>query len=281
MRSRGAFTLIEPFDRLRTHQGERAAFTLIELLIVIAIIALLLTILAPSVENARRLAERAVCGSNLHELGSTAMAYANTYDHFVPRDYNEPREVSDGRVLFAAKFLPYVDGRTIPPEIECDGTFYSDDWQNRITPADEYMYPIFEEVGVYQCPSWDEDEYVLDYIVNAANFENYRRTGGYGREQPATSIFTIPDAGETLYLGEVNDVPRRGPHGFSANDAGKLKFMPYGRSGEPNSSPRYIGDGDERHFGGSTVVFFDGHAEARPLTPEGFPVELFNPLEKD
>lgn len=47
---------------------QRKAFTLIELLVVVAIIALLVAILVPSIIQARELANRAVCQSNLHQI---------------------------------------------------------------------------------------------------------------------------------------------------------------------------------------------------------------------
>jgi prepilin-type N-terminal cleavage/methylation domain-containing protein len=92
-RSRLGFTLVEPFvrargrpfDGLRTHQGERAAFTLIELLIVIAIIALLLTILAPTLRQAKEIAAHAVCGSQLHQIGVATLVYAAQAEGALPR----------------------------------------------------------------------------------------------------------------------------------------------------------------------------------------------------
>lgn len=53
------------------------AFTLIELLVVVAIIALLVAILVPSMQQARESARRAVCASNLHQLGHSMYLYAN------------------------------------------------------------------------------------------------------------------------------------------------------------------------------------------------------------
>jgi prepilin-type N-terminal cleavage/methylation domain-containing protein len=45
---------------------KKAAFTLIEILVVIAIIALLVSILVPALSKARNMARLALCGTNLH-----------------------------------------------------------------------------------------------------------------------------------------------------------------------------------------------------------------------
>ncbi len=61
------------------------AFTLIELLVVIAIIALLVTILMPVLDRAKELARRAVCGANLHDVGTAALTFAASHEHLFPR----------------------------------------------------------------------------------------------------------------------------------------------------------------------------------------------------
>src|SRR5438105_3767832 len=61
------------------------AFTLIELLVVVAVIALLIAILLPSLSEARERGRRAVCASNLHEIGLAIYTYAHDARGFIPR----------------------------------------------------------------------------------------------------------------------------------------------------------------------------------------------------
>ncbi len=67
-------------DRRPRRLRRAAGFTLVELLVVVAIIALLLGILLPSLAKARKVAQVSVCMSNLRQIGVGVVAYANTQD---------------------------------------------------------------------------------------------------------------------------------------------------------------------------------------------------------
>src|SRR5688500_1697233 len=66
----------------------KAAFTLVELLVVITIIVLLLSLLAPALDSAITQAPMAKCGANLRTIGAGCAAYAVNNKNRYPKRQN-------------------------------------------------------------------------------------------------------------------------------------------------------------------------------------------------
>jgi len=71
------------FNRQIRGRG-RSAFTLVELLVVIGIIAILIGILLPSLNKARQSAKAVQCMSNMKQLGNGFILYVNNYKGYLP-----------------------------------------------------------------------------------------------------------------------------------------------------------------------------------------------------
>lgn len=78
------------------------AFTLIELMVVIAIIAILIALLLPALARAKYEAKKVACSNNLRSLGTAFVTYASSYNRYYP---------SPGD-LYYVKDDNYIIGRT-------------------------------------------------------------------------------------------------------------------------------------------------------------------------
>ena len=99
---------------LRSHSNEsrsRRGFTLIELLVSIAVIAVLIALLLPAVQQAREAARRTTCKSHLKQFGLALHNYLAAYSKFPPSYCAVPGETTTvgGQWSVRARALPYVE----------------------------------------------------------------------------------------------------------------------------------------------------------------------------
>ncbi len=91
--------------------GRGRAFTLVELLVVISILALLIAILLPSFKRAREGSKRVRCGTNLHAIGQGLTMYLMDSNDFLPVVEFLPSTPSDPdnpRPRVADVLLPFI-----------------------------------------------------------------------------------------------------------------------------------------------------------------------------
>ena len=110
-------------------QTSRNAFTLVELLVVIAMIAILIAMLLPAVNAARESARRAVCQSNLHQL-STAMQSYQQANGSLPAGVTNPTGPVTSRPVgndhsWIIELLPYLDESNLYKHIDRTQSVYS------------------------------------------------------------------------------------------------------------------------------------------------------------
>lgn len=87
---------------------KRKGFTLVEMLVVIAIIGILIAILLPAVQAAREAARRITCQNNLRQLGLAFHNYESTLRQLPPGSVFDPREPRSSWSA-QARILPFIE----------------------------------------------------------------------------------------------------------------------------------------------------------------------------
>lgn len=87
-----------------------AGFTIVEVLVVIAIIGLMVALLLPAVQQSRESARRMSCQSNLKQIGIAIQAYHETYRVFPPGYIGENPDPTDTKGWgWQALLLPFIE----------------------------------------------------------------------------------------------------------------------------------------------------------------------------
>jgi prepilin-type N-terminal cleavage/methylation domain-containing protein len=88
---------------------QRSAFTLVELLVVIGIIALLISVLLPTLANARKSGNRVKCLSNQRQLALALYNYATDYKGAYPPLLRDPRSATGGMNASLTWYFWYLE----------------------------------------------------------------------------------------------------------------------------------------------------------------------------
>ena len=141
----------------RKKSRTRFAFTLVELLVVIGIIALLISVLLPALNKAREQAKKVLCQSNMHQLGVMSQIYSNNFNGYIPPGGYRSTATSGNEDLWPILFvyLKYVPAQPIQLSVTGTGAT-SSCTATSVSPS------------IFCCPSV-LDPALIGYYVNGVN----------------------------------------------------------------------------------------------------------------
>ncbi len=225
-----------------SRRSSRRGFTLVELLVVIGIIALLVSILLPSLNRAREQAKRTVCLSNLRGAGQSITMYAGQNRGWVPVQPGTSNWLWDLPVETRDVMVQYGMARN---------TFYcaSGDHQNEDGLWD--FSPTMSVSGYF----W------LMYRINTA-------TPPAATGPTLINYTTPPGAHQVAYRKRSTDVKDASNAELAADATlstnGNFSNVIGGWVGVHRSN--HLMSRDPTKADGGNILFLDGHAEWRSLS---------------
>ncbi len=108
-------------DRFGVSMNQSRAFTLVELLVAIAIIGILIGMLLPAIQAAREAARRAQCANNVRQLGQGFHNYVSAFGGFPPRRWNTP---INGYTGWGTFLLPFIEQQGLYDQYNWKYDFY-------------------------------------------------------------------------------------------------------------------------------------------------------------